>query len=120
MKSPQNSPKISEKRKKTTYCKPQNTEYRNISSVTFRFLHLAWQRWTFALLQPRQLHLHFCTPVFYPLTVQAQNNRCLSYSRQSCKIVFVARACNIPCILHQSCPMKTQHFTFTPMRNSVV
>jgi len=30
---------------------------------------------------------------------------------QSGKIVFVARACNIKCILHQSCPMKTEHFT---------
>ena len=30
---------------------------------------------------------------------------------QSCKIEIVARACNIRWILHQSCPMKTQHFS---------
>jgi len=28
-----------------------------------------------------------------------------------CKIVFVARCCYIRCIIHQSCPMKSQHFT---------
>jgi len=37
---------------------------------------------------------------------------------QSYKIVFVARACNIQCILHESCPMKTQNFA--PMRNPVI
>jgi len=37
---------------------------------------------------------------------------------QSGKIVFVARAGNIQCILHQSYPMKIQHFT--SMRNPVI
>jgi len=37
---------------------------------------------------------------------------------QSYKIAFVARACNIQCILHQSCPMKTCNFT--PMRKPVI
>ena len=37
---------------------------------------------------------------------------------QSCKIVFVVCACNFRCILHQTCPMKIQHFT--PMRNPVI
>ena len=37
---------------------------------------------------------------------------------QSYKIVFVARACNIQCILHQSCPMKIQNFA--PMRYPVI
>jgi len=30
---------------------------------------------------------------------------------KSGNIVFVVCALNIQCILHQSCPMKTQHFT---------
>jgi len=38
------------------------------------------------------------------------------YSQE--KIVFATRACNVQCILHQSCPMKTQHFT--PMRIPVI
>jgi len=33
---------------------------------------------------------------------------------QSYKIVFVSSACNIQCILHQSCPVKTH---FAPMRS---
>ena len=37
---------------------------------------------------------------------------------QSYKIVFVARTCNIQCILHQSCPIKTQNFS--QMRNPVM
>jgi len=37
---------------------------------------------------------------------------------QSYKIAFVARVCNIQCIFHQSCPVKTRNFT--PMRNPVI
>jgi len=65
---------------------------------------------------------HPCTPVNHATVVDLwciispYKNRITCI--QSYKIVFVDLACNIQCILHQSCPMKTRKFT--PMRNPVI
>jgi len=60
----------------------------------------------------------FCTPVSSATVVDVccilslYKNRLAGFQgMQSCKIVFVACACKIRCIVHQSCPMKNQHFT---------
>ena len=65
---------------------------------------------------------HLCTPVSHITVVDLCCILSLYKYRikgiQSYKIVFVPRACNIQCILHQSFPMKTPNFT--PMTNPVI
>ena len=65
---------------------------------------------------------HPCTPVSYTAVIDLCFILLLYKNRitgmQSYKIVFVARARNIQCILHQSCPMKTRNFA--PMRHPFI
>jgi len=79
-------------------------EYRNIRRMGTQFLHLACQ-----------VYSHRCTPVIHTTVVDLCCIRSLCKCRitgiQSYKTVFLARPCNIQCILHQSCPMKTRNFT---------
>ena len=78
-----------------------------------QFVHLACQGGMFAP----------CTPVSHTTVVDLccmlslYKNRIIGRPIQSHTIVFVARACNMQCILHQSCPMKTRNFE--PMTNLV-
>jgi len=110
-----NSPKTSEKRKKQHLTENQkSTEYRNISKMGAQFFHLDGQGGG----------SYHCTPVSH-ITVadlccilSPYKNRITG--TQSYKIVFVVRACDIQCILHQSCPMKTRNCRHTPMRNPVI
>ena len=48
-------------------------------------------------MHPRQLR-HCCRPVLHTFTVQEYSRIARLQGIQSCKIVFVARACNIRCI----------------------
>jgi len=98
------------KTQQTTYWKPKKywmPKYKQNGDSVFAF-SLPGGR--FALLCHRQSH-HCCRPVLYSLYKKRITGV------QSYKIVFVTRACNIQCILHQSCPMKTRNFA--PMRNPV-
>jgi len=58
---------------------------------------------------------HACNPVSHTTVIDLCCILSLYKTRitgmQSYKIVFVAHACNIQCILHQSCLMKTRNFT---------
>jgi len=68
---------------------------------------------------------HPCNPVSHTTIVDLccilslYKNRITGFQgEQSYKMVFVALASNIQCVLHQSCPMKTQHFTDTNEKSS--
>jgi len=108
----QRSKNFRKTRKTTTYWKlKKNTAYQNIYKPEARFL--------FSLLGGRFAPLY---PDSHTTVVDLCCNLSLFKNRttgiQSYKIVFVARACNIQCILHQSCTMKTR--SFTPMRNPLI
>jgi len=75
-------------------------------------LHFAQHGGRFAPMNFRQLHdcCRLCC------TFSLYKNRIAGFQgKQSCEIIFVA--CNMRCILHQSCPKKTQ--IVSPMRNPV-
>ena len=90
----------------------------------WKFFYATTGKTTIAHLEKSFRRPCACTPIPASHTT-VQDLRCiLSLNKyritgiQSYKIVFVSRACNIQCILHQSCPRKTRNFT--PMTNPVI
>jgi len=113
-KSTESSPKNFRKTHKTTYGKPKEywiPKYKLYGDPVLTFI-----------LERGEA----CTPVSCATVIvlclcilSPYKNRIASFQGiQLCKIVFVPRDSNIRCILHQSCPMKTQHVT--TMRNPVI
>jgi len=74
-----------------------------------QFLHLAWHREVCTLASPSVTPL---LQTYVVLSTVQYNNRIAGFQNiQACKIVFVARASNIRCILHQTCPKKKMLYT---------
>jgi len=66
------------------------------------------------------IHVRYATVVDLCCVISLYNNKMADFQGvQSCEIVFVACNCDIQCILHHSCPTKTQRFS-TRMRNQVI
>jgi len=87
--------------KTTTYWKPKKYWISKYKQMGAQFLHLSCQ----------EGGSHPCTSVSHATVVDLCCILSLYKNRitriQSFEIAFVARTCNIQCILHQSCPMKT-------------
>ena len=108
----QQSQNVRKTQKTTTYWKPKKywiPKYKQNGGSVFAFTCQGWGSRPYTPVRHTTVVDLCCILSLYKYRITGI---------QSYKIVSVALAYNIRCILHQSCPMKTRNIT--PMRNPVI